>query len=86
MKMYEIIRQRRLAKGMTQEQVAAVLGLNSTNFTLEASDDALVFHTTGYGHGVGLSQYGARELALEGKNFSDILKWYYQGTEITIKS
>ena len=67
-------------------EIRTMLGLNSTNFTLEASDDALVFHTTGYGHGVGLSQYGARELALEGKNFSDILKWYYQGTEITIKT
>lgn len=67
-------------------EIRNLLGLNSTNFTLQASDEALVFSTTGYGHGVGMSQYGARELALEGKSFGDILKWYYTGTEITIKS
>ena len=66
-------------------EVRSLLGLNSTNFTLQASEEALVFSTLGYGHGVGLSQYGARALALEGKSFSDILKWYYQGTEIAIK-
>ena len=67
-------------------EIRSLLGLNSTNFTLKASPDALVFSTLGYGHGVGLSQYGARALALEGKSFSDILKWYYQGIEITIQS
>lgn len=66
-------------------EVRGLLGLNSANFTLQASEEALVFSTLGYGHGVGLSQYGARALALEGKSFSDILKWYYQGTEISIK-
>lgn len=71
---------------VTGNEIRSMLGLNSTNFTLKADDSALVFSTTGYGHGVGMSQYGARELALEGKNFSDILKWYYQGTEITIKN
>lgn len=66
-------------------EVRSLLGLNSANFTLQASEEALVFSTLGYGHGVGLSQYGARALALEGKSFSEILKWYYQGTEIAIK-
>ena len=41
---------------------------------------------TSYGHGVGLSQYGARELALEGKTFDEILKWYYKGTEILLQN
>ena len=67
-------------------EIRTLLGLNSTNFTLQASDSALVFSTVGYGHGVGLSQYGARELALEGKTFDEILKWYYKGTEILLQN
>lgn len=67
-------------------EIRSLLGLNSTNFTLQASDSALVFSTLGYGHGVGMSQYGARELALEGKTFDEILKWYYKGTEILLQN
>ena len=37
---------------------------------------------TGYGHGVGLSQYGANALAGEGKTFQEILEWYYTGTTV----
>ena len=71
---------------MSGSEIRTLLGLNSTNFTLQASDSALVFSTMGYGHGVGLSQYGARELALEGKTFDEILKWYYKGTEILLQN
>lgn len=67
-------------------EIRTLMGLNSTNFKLQADDNALTFSTTGYGHGVGMSQYGARELALEGKSCTDILKWYYQGTQITLKN
>lgn len=55
-------------------------GLRSTCFTVE-TDDAVTFHVTGYGHGVGMSQYGAQELAKEGKSWQEILQWYY--TDIT---
>ena len=34
------------------------------------------------GHGVGMSQYGANAMAKEGKNFTDILTWYYTGTQV----
>lgn len=67
-------------------EIRTLLGLNSTNFTLDANDNALIFKTIGYGHGVGMSQYGARGMALEGKSSTEILKWYYQGTEIIIKN
>ena len=42
----------------------------------------VVFHATGNGHGVGMSQYGAKGMAQEGKNFKEILKHYYTGVEL----
>lgn len=62
------------------------LGLNSTNFTYTPKDGMVYFNTTGYGHGVGMSQYGARALAAEGKTYDQIIKWYYTGVDLTIKS
>jgi stage II sporulation protein D len=60
------------------------LELRSTNFTVELSADKAVFKTVGYGHGVGLCQYGANGLAKEGRNFRHILTYYYTG--ITLKN
>ena len=60
-----------------------MLGLHSTNFTVSVQDNRLTFTTVGYGHGVGLSQWGARYLAEQGKSWRQILAHYYQGTEIT---
>lgn len=67
-------------------EIRSLAGLNSTNFTVEAKDSLLVFRTTGYGHGVGMSQYGARALALEGETFETILKHYYTGVDLLMKS
>lgn len=74
--------------GVTVEgrEIRALAGLNSTNFTVESKDALLVFSTVGYGHGVGMSQYGARALALEGQTFDRILKHYYTGVELLLKS
>lgn len=74
--------------GVTVEgrEIRSLAGLNSTNFTAEVKDALLVFHTVGYGHGVGMSQYGARALALDGKNFESILKHYYTGVDLLLKS
>ncbi len=58
------------------------LGLRSTNFTFTVSDDKIVFTVYGYGHGVGMSQVGAQEMAKEGYNYKQILTHYYSGTEI----
>lgn len=60
----------------------SVLGLNSANFNLTIDDETISFHTVGYGHGVGLSQYGAKYLAEQGSTYRDILTHYYTGTEI----
>lgn len=57
-------------------------GLRSTNIEIEISDELVTFVVKGYGHGVGMSQYGANYLASVGKNYEDILKTYYTGVEI----
>lgn len=54
--------------------------LPSTDFTVTIEEDIVVFEGGGYGHGVGLSQWGSLELANEGKNYKEILEHYYPGT------
>lgn len=63
-------------------EIREMFSLNSTNFTLTFQPSSLTFHTTGYGHGVGLSQYGAKKLAEDGKTYEEILQWYYQGATL----
>lgn len=58
------------------------LGLRSTYITWETNGDSLIFHTIGYGHGVGLSQAGAQAMAAAGTSFRDILAHYYPGTQL----
>ena len=71
--------------GVTVEGTAVreLFGLRSTNFTVTTADDSLTFHTIGYGHGVGLSQYGAKYMAENGADYREILAHYYPGTELT---
>ena len=55
-----------------------LFGLRSASFTVEAEGDQVVFSVTGYGHGVGMSQYGAVGFALEeGWSYAQILTHYY---------
>ena len=70
--------------GVTVEGTAVreLFGLRSTNFTVTTADDSLTFHTIGYGHGVGLSQYGAKYMAENGADYREILAHYYPGTEL----
>ena len=58
------------------------LGLRSTAFTVTPEGDALRFDTRGYGHRVGLSQYGANAMAADGADFREILSHYYPGTAL----
>ena len=67
---------------VTGKELRSLYGLRSTAFTVEASGDSVIFRVTGYGHGVGMSQYGANELAKEGKTWQEILQWYYTGVTI----
>ena len=67
-------------------EVRQTLGLNSSNFKVRVEGENLVFTTIGYGHGVGMSQFGARFLALDGKSYDQILSHYYPGTALQQRS
>ena len=58
------------------------LGRRSACFDWEVQDGKLVFYVTGYGHGVGLSQYGADKMAEEGADYREILTHYYTGVTV----
>lgn len=58
------------------------LGLRSTDFSIRQDGNNVIIDMVGYGHGVGMSQYGAEGMAEEGYSYSDILKYYYTGTNI----
>lgn len=58
------------------------LNLKSTNIEIEEQENNIKIISKGFGHGVGMSQYGAQELSNIGYTYDQILKYYYQGTEI----
>lgn len=62
-----------------------MLGLRSADFDIRKTDLGVYFTTRGFGHGVGMSQYGANGLAKNGANFETILKHYYTGVDINQK-
>jgi stage II sporulation protein D len=66
-------------KEFTGAEFRTLTGLRSTLFTWKVAGDTITFFTKGYGHGVGLSQYGANGMAAEGKKADEILRYYYQG-------
>ena len=68
---------------LTGPQARQALGLRSAHFTVEPREETVVIYVTGYGHGVGMSQYGANALADQGKDFETILKWYYTGISVS---
>ena len=62
--------------------VVTNLKLKSNHFTIKLDNNKIYITTKGYGHGVGMSQYGAQAMALKGHKYDEILKYYYQGVEI----
>jgi stage II sporulation protein D len=68
---------------LTGKEIREKLGLNSTDFTWVREGNHIVITTKGYGHGVGMSQYGANGMAAAGKTYQDIVKHYYTGVAIT---
>lgn len=63
-------------------EIRSLYKLRSASFTLEVKDNQVIFYVTGNGHGVGMSQYGANAMAKQGKNYKDILTWYYTGVKV----
>ena len=62
--------------------IRGILELRSANFDIELKEKSVVFKVKGYGHGVGMSQWGAEVMAQEGKDYEEILKYYYPNTEV----
>lgn len=67
----------------TGSDIRQAFGLRSADFTVEYKDDTFIFTTRGYGHGVGMSQYGANHMAKEGMNWREIIEHYYNDCEIS---
>ncbi|MBT2737935.1 stage II sporulation protein D [Bacillus sp. ISL-7] len=70
-------------KVLSGRDIRDKLNLRSSDFAWKRKGDNIVITTKGFGHGVGMSQYGANGMAMEGKNYKEIVKHYYQGVEIT---
>lgn len=70
-------------KSFTGLEIFNRLSLKSTDFTISINGDDVSITTLGFGHGVGMSQYGAQGMAKEGYTYQDILTHYYQNTEIS---
>lgn len=68
---------------LTGAQLRSALGLRSTAFTVDFSDNTFTFTVTGHGHGVGMSQYGANVYAKQGWDYQEILAHYYPDTQLT---
>lgn len=69
-------------KTYTGVEFRTLLGLRSADFDVSVKNEKVEITTRGYGHGVGMSQYGANEMAKKGYKYREILKHYYQGVNI----
>ena len=69
-------------KSFKGTEIRSLLGLKSSTFTIKYKENNFVFTVCGYGHGVGMSQYGADYMARQGFNYKEILMHYYQNSEL----
>ena len=69
-------------KTLSGTEVRKIFSLRSTAFSVAYKQKKFIFTTHGYGHQVGMSQFGANQLALDGKSYAEILRYYYTGTKI----
>ena len=69
-------------KSFTGTQLRSKLGLRSTAFEVAVSGKTITITTRGFGHRVGMSQYGAQAMAKEGRSCAEILAHYYTGAEL----
>lgn len=66
----------------TGQELRTLFELRSAAFTVSYADGGFTFTTYGYGHDVGMSQYGANALAAEGQSYQKILAYYYPNTNL----
>ncbi|MDQ0339438.1 stage II sporulation protein D [Caldalkalibacillus uzonensis] len=69
-------------KTFTGREIRELLGLPSSDFNWSLAGNEVVITTTGYGHGVGMSQYGANGMAAEGHTAEEIVKYYYRDVAV----
>ena len=69
-------------KEVSGAEICSLLGLRSSNFTIDFSDNKFTFTVKGYGHGVGMSQTGADYMAKQGNTYKEILLHYYSGATL----
>lgn len=69
-------------KIFSSNDIRSIFGLKSTSFNINVTDDKVSFDVYGFGHGVGMSQYGANGMAKEGNDYKTILLYYYKNCEI----
>ncbi|MBE6670870.1 MAG: stage II sporulation protein D [Ruminococcaceae bacterium] len=67
---------------ITGRRIREIFGLKSTCFDIIYNDGMFKFEVKGYGHGVGMSQYGCSVMASDGKKYTEILSHYYPQTEL----
>jgi stage II sporulation protein D len=71
-------------KTFTGKEIRTLLNLRSTAFSIKTEGEEIVIITKGYGHRVGMSQYGADAMARGGSSFAEILAYYYPGTSLEL--
>lgn len=69
-------------KELTGEQIRTAFSLKSAAFKITATENEVTFKVSGYGHGVGMSQYGADYMARQGSTYKEILEHYYKGVKL----
>lgn len=67
----------------TGREIREALSLRSSAFEITVDGDTILFTTHGFGHGIGMSQYGAEAMAQAGSTYEEIIQHYYTGVEIT---
>ena len=77
---YEITINEKVFKGT---EVRKLLNIRSTDFEIKINNNQIEVVTKGYGHGVGMSQYGANGMAKEGKNYEEILTYFYKNVKLS---
>ncbi|AIF53798.1 stage II sporulation protein D [Pelosinus sp. UFO1] len=70
------------SKILSGAEIREKMDLRSSNFNVAIEDGKMVFNTIGYGHGVGLCQYGANGMAKDGHDFRQIITQYYTGVAL----
>lgn len=69
-------------QSLTGTTLRSALGLRSASFEVTCQEGSFTFSVTGYGHGVGMSQYGANAMAQAGSTWREIVAWYYTGVTV----